>query len=102
MQAEFQLIYRNIGKNIRCFRLWKRMTQEELAERAEISIGFISKIERADLTNGFSCTTAMKIARALQVPPCVLFNENACPEYIRCLGDAKKLNDAKDVLAPNL
>lgn len=65
------------------------MQQEELAERAAISIGFISKIERANLTNGFSCTTAMKIVRALQVPPCVLFNDNACSEYIRCLGDEK-------------
>lgn len=102
MQDEFRINYCNIGKNIRCFRLWKRMTQEELAERAAVSIGFISKIERADLTNGFSCTTVLKIAKALQIPPCVLFNEGACLEYIKCLGDAKKLNDAKDVLAPNL
>ena len=42
-------VYMNIGNKLRELRMEKGLTQEELADRAELSKGFISQIER-DLT----------------------------------------------------
>ena len=43
-------VYMNIGNKLRELRMEKGLTQEELADRAELSKGFISQIER-DLTS---------------------------------------------------
>ncbi len=40
----------NIGSKIKELRIQKSLTQEELADRAELSKGFISQLER-DLTS---------------------------------------------------
>ena len=39
-----------IGKKIRELRMWKGLTQEELADRSELSKGFISQLEN-DVTS---------------------------------------------------
>ena len=39
-------IYMNIGSKIKELRIQKSLTQEELADRAELSKGFISQLER--------------------------------------------------------
>ena len=40
----------NIGQKVRELRIAKNLTQEELADRSELSKGFISQLER-DLTS---------------------------------------------------
>ena len=52
-----------IGKKIKELRTLKGLTQEELADRAELSKGFISQLER-DLTSP-SITTLMDILQCL-------------------------------------
>lgn len=75
--------YKSIGQKIRRFRILQSMTQEKLAESTLLSVAYISKLERADITTGFSCTTAMKIADALGIPVCILLGEKSCPAYLQ-------------------
>ena len=53
----------NIGQKIKELRIQKSLTQEELADRAELSKGFISQLER-DLTSP-SIATLMDILQCL-------------------------------------
>lgn len=53
-------VYMNIGNKLRELRMEKGLTQEELADRAELSKGFISQIER-DLTS-FDCNAGRSTA----------------------------------------
>ncbi len=54
------------GKNLRRIRRQKDFTQEQLAEAAEISVEFLSNIERG--INAPSFETLDKLAGALGVP----------------------------------
>lgn len=54
------------GKRLRALRKEKRMTQEDLAEEALISVDFLSLIERG--INAPSFDTIEKLAIALDVP----------------------------------
>lgn len=55
-----------LGKNIKYYRKQKKMTQEELAEKVGLSIGFISQVERGitrmsldtliDICNSLDCS----------------------------------------------
>ena len=58
-----------IGKNIKKYRLKCGLTQEQLAEKANMSAGFLSQIEAPNMVMGLSLATVFAIAEALQVPP---------------------------------
>lgn len=55
------------AKKIRMRRHELRLTQEELAEAAEIHVNFVGGIERA--TRNPSLTSIVKIAKALRINP---------------------------------
>jgi transcriptional regulator with XRE-family HTH domain len=57
---------RNIGARVRSLRTEKNITLPELASRAELSKGLLSKLENSDDSNP-SMTTLFKIAEALDV-----------------------------------
>ena len=78
--------YKNIGANIRRFRVIEQMTQEKLATKSKLTGTYISQIERADLYKGMTCTAMIQIAHALDVPPCILMSEKPCQNYLECLG----------------
>lgn len=61
-----------IGQNIKQIRLLKNLTQEELAEKLDKSINFISLIERGE--SGISISTIIDICNALQINSDELFN----------------------------
>lgn len=63
----------NIGAKIKELRILKGLTQEELADRAELSKGFISQVER-DLTSP-SIATLIDILQCLGTNIGVFFNE---------------------------
>lgn len=67
----------DIGNKIRELRIQKGLTQEELADRAELSKGFISQVER-DLTSP-SISTLMDILQCLGSNLKDFFND-ACEE----------------------
>lgn len=59
------------GKRLRQLRRQRNMTQEQLANVAEVSVEFISYIERG--INAPSFETIEKLAKALDVEPAELF-----------------------------
>ena len=85
MESNTEKLYEMIGKNIYKFRVLKRLSQAQLAEKSNVSTAYISQIECARLHKGVTCTTVIKIAEALQVPACVLLAEESCPKYLQCM-----------------
>ena len=60
----------NLGKAIKLCRTQKNMSQAELAELADISVSYLSLLERSKRDPNFS--TVEKIASALKVPFSIL------------------------------
>lgn len=59
--------HRKIGKRIAGYRLMKNMTQKTLAEKANISKSYLSKIEASGSKVTFSLDVLYRIARALEI-----------------------------------
>jgi len=66
-----ETIYRSMGNRIRMERKRLKLTQEELAEKANISANFLGHIERG--TKRPTLDTLKKIADVLQIPMADLF-----------------------------
>ena len=58
-----------IGLKIGYIRRQKGMTQEQLAEKAGITAGFLSQIEAPNMAVGMSLATLFSIAEILEIPP---------------------------------
>ena len=62
---DFQQEYQNLGKRIKFLREQRHLTQEKLAERAEISLDYLGKIEvcinRPGLVSVFKITNALGV-----------------------------------------
>ena len=69
-------IYDTVRKNIRKYRKLKCMTQQELADAAELSHGYIREIESPNMGVTFSLDAVEKIANALEIKINILFEEN--------------------------
>lgn len=69
------------GENVRKFRLLKKWSQAELAEKVDVSDAFLAHIERG--TRGASMETIELLARCLEIPYTALFEENTenTPNY---------------------
>ena len=72
-------LFKVIGKNIKYYRslynLEKgRMTQEKLAELADVSTALIANVESDKINQGISVFTLWKISKALEIPVENLFN----------------------------
>ena len=57
-----------VGLKIGYLRRQKAMTQEQLAEKAGISLGFLSQIEAPNMAVGISLATLFALGEALEVP----------------------------------
>lgn len=68
-------IYDTVRKNIRKYRKLKCMTQQELADAAELSHGYIREIESPNMGVTFSLDAVEKIATALEIEAKLLFEE---------------------------
>jgi len=66
-----------LSKNIKSLRSQRSLSQIELAEKADISIPFLSNIERANKWP--HPDTLVKIAQALDVEVSILFQEKTPP-----------------------
>lgn len=60
--------YIEVGLRIGYLRRQRGMTQEQLADKAGISPGFLVQIEAPNLAVGFSLATIFAIAEALEIP----------------------------------
>ena len=63
-----------IGLNVAYYRKLASLTQEELAEKVDLSRNTISKIENADVFHGMSLNTIFRLAEALNVSVKQLFD----------------------------
>ena len=57
-----------VGLRIGYLRKIKGFSQEQLAEKAGISIGFLSQVEAPNMVVGVSLATLFAIAEALDIP----------------------------------
>lgn len=67
-----------MARNLRRARHDKRLTQEELADRAGLSMRYIGAIERGDVSA--SVTVLGQIADALEIEPGDLLKKTAAPK----------------------
>ena len=81
----------SIGKKIKELRVLKGLTQEELADRAELSKGFISQVER-DLTSP-SIATLMDILQCLGTTIGEFFREQTEDQIVFAKTDYFEKND---------
>lgn len=65
-------LQQNFGKKLRKIRRMQDLTQEELAERAEVSVDFISLVERGK--NQPSFKVIEKLSAALNTPVADFFD----------------------------
>ena len=82
------MLYQGLGKRIRQQRKLLRMTQEQLAEQAGISLSFLGHIERG--TRKASLDTLVRICNALHVSPQLLLQDSLADNL---LGDASTVSD---------
>lgn len=68
-------LYRTIGSNIKHYREHQKLTQAQLAEQAEISVSYLSKIEAAGCNKSVSIATLNQIANVLGVDISEFFKE---------------------------
>lgn len=78
MENEFTLKNRDrfiqLGIAISAFRKMRGMSQEQLAEKAQISRSFLSNIEAPNIAQAFSLDIFFNIADALDIKPSVLID----------------------------
>lgn len=60
-------LYRIIGINIKHYREQQKLTQVQLAEQAEISVSYLSKIEASGCEKSLSISALNQIANVLKV-----------------------------------
>lgn len=93
----------NLGKRIREERLKKGLTQEQLAEKVDISLNFMSLIENG---KNMSVQTLVNLANALDVSIDYLLNENItyCEDKIlsQISQNLQPLNDDEKIYFLNM
>ena len=68
-------LYRVIGTNIKNYRENAKLTQVQLAEQAQISISYLSKIEAAGCNKSLSISVLNQIANVLNIEISEFFKE---------------------------
>lgn len=68
-------LYRIIGANIKHYREQAKLTQVQLAEQAQISISYLSKIEAAGCNKSLSISVLNQIANMLGIEINEFFKE---------------------------
>ncbi|WP_339164972.1 XRE family transcriptional regulator [Siminovitchia sp. FSL W7-1587] len=77
----------SVSRKIREFRKAKGMTLKELSEATELSVGFLSQVERG--TSSLAITSLKKIADALQIEMADFFQKDIAIKYINKQEDQK-------------
>lgn len=67
--------YNVVRYNIKKYRKLARLTQQELADKAGITMNYLSKIESPKMNRGFTIVTLGRIADALEIDIRNLFDE---------------------------
>ncbi len=68
MKEQFAGKYTQLGLKIAYYRKLRGLTQEQLAERLNLSSAFIGHVEAPNINKAISLDTLFEIARVLEVP----------------------------------
>lgn len=71
----FAVRYKKIGAKILYYRRLQGLSQEQLAEKANISPSYLSKIEHGMYPKNLAFTTLLIIAKALEIDICYLIRD---------------------------
>lgn len=85
-----------VGENIKNFRTWRGVTQQDLADRLEKSKSVISNWEHG--TNSPDVESCKKICQLLEVTPNELLGWEENKEYIKYINDQKEYDEELDAL----
>ena len=69
MHTEYTERYKMLGLKIAYYRKKSEMTQEQFAEKIDMSVSFIAQVEGTGTTRGVSLETLFKMADALGISP---------------------------------
>ena len=70
-----KVLYRTIGNKIKQIRNENNLTQQQLCDKAGISISYLSKIEAAKCDKSFSLSILNQLANALSIDITEFFKE---------------------------
>lgn len=84
--------YVRLGARVRQQRVLNNLTQEQLAERAEVSTSFIGHIERGE--KKASIETIVALCNAMSVSPSVLLQDSLSDDVMRSQFSFNKENEA--------
>ena len=63
----YSFIYKQIGNKVAYYRKMRNLTQDELADRVNISVSSISKLERGKYNNNIPLSMLIMIAEGLRI-----------------------------------
>ena len=75
MKQDDNYYYDLIRQNIKKYREKEGLTQQQLADKAGISMNYIAKIESKKMQRGFTITVLGRIATALNIDIRLLFDD---------------------------
>lgn len=75
MKHDDNFYYNLIRQNIKKYREKANLTQQQLADKAGISMNYIAKIESKKMQRGFTIVVLGRIADALNIDIRLLFDE---------------------------
>lgn len=64
-------LQRIFGKNLKYYRFQKKLTQQDLAEKADLSVNYISQLENGQHSADF--TVIERLSKVLSIEPFQLF-----------------------------
>lgn len=70
---ELNFQYAIFSDNVKYYRKQNRLTQEQLAELADLSLSYVKQIESNNEYKNISLTTILKISKALNIGVATLF-----------------------------
>lgn len=73
--ANEQQLYDTIGFNIKKYRQIKKLTQEQLCNKATLSISYLSKLEAPNCHKSISLSSLNEIANVLDTDLALFFKE---------------------------
>lgn len=73
---DIRYIYDMVSSRIKLFRIYRGLTQEELAEKSTFSRGLIGNIESKKTDQTFSLAVLYSFAKALDIPLELFVKEN--------------------------
>ena len=76
MKHDDNYYYNIIRQNIKKYREETGLTQQQLADKAGISMNYIAKIESKKMQRGFTIVVLGRIADALEIDIKLLFDDN--------------------------